>query len=105
MSTYTDRFERETEGLDALSTGICPGCPECASAFGMEQEEFDAAYEAGSITDEPHFSWQGCDLCGSELGGDVEPWHAIVNGELTHGDNACVDCILYIANGDEPQED
>lgn len=42
------------------------------------------------------------------LGGDFEPWHAVAKGKsvaegLFHGSHACVDCIAYLANGDEPE--
>jgi hypothetical protein len=29
MSRYTDTVERSLRGLEAVSTGVCPGCPEC----------------------------------------------------------------------------
>jgi len=106
MSEYTDSVERYTEGLEFISTGPCPGCDVCRSDYGYDtQEAFDEAYENGDICAEPHFSWGGCDLCGSRLGGDFEEWHARdkESGELIHGPRACVDCVAYLANGDEPE--
>jgi hypothetical protein len=105
MSAYTQAVEHCTEGLTAVSTGPCPGCAECRDDYGYDsQEAFDADYESGRICAEPHFSWRGCELCGSPLGGDFEEWHALdANGELIHGARACVDCVCYLANGDEPE--
>jgi hypothetical protein len=37
------------------------------------------------------------------MGGDREVWHFIMDGKIQHGDGACVDCIMYLANGDEPE--
>ena len=147
MSRYTDAVARGLEGLEAVSTGLCPGCAECRGEFAdyrpredyasdaedaplvwtvpaLEGESFEseeaaevAAREAfdedvrnGSAHADPFFSWEGCDICGSSLGGDFEPWHAIMKprkegerGELFHGSHACVDCVVFLANGDEPE--
>ena len=54
---------------------------------------------------EPSFSPCGCEICGSSLGGNFEPWHGVGdNGEIVHGDQACVDCTFYLANGDLPEK-
>jgi len=68
---------------------------------------FEEAWRSGKAYDEAHFSWGDCDICGSSLGGDREVWHAIDcdTGELVHGDSACVDCIMYLANGVLPDDD
>lgn len=112
MSKYTEAVENNLAGLEAVSTGPCPGCEECASNRGYCcAHSFAAAYEAGEVEPEPSFSWSSCDICGSHLGGDREEWHAIVpnkdgtlkGGEIFHGNNACVDCVVYLANGEEPE--
>lgn len=103
-SAFRAAFERGTAGLEALSVGICATCPVCQSNHGMSPAAFYSAVQAGKIESEPGFSWSSCDLCGSGLGGDREPYHWIDGGKLRHGDGACVDCIVYIANGDEPEE-
>ena len=117
VSAYTDSVERSLKGLKAVSTGPCPGCAECASAYGFRdyedddgnviltaQQRFDEAYESGSICTEGSFSWGSCDICGSTFGGDREEWHALMDGKLQHFDNACTDCVVYLANGDEPED-
>src|SRR5215475_6853029 len=107
MSAYTEAVARGLRGLDAVSTGLCPGCDECADAYGYEsQTDFDADYEAGKVYDEGHFSWSACGICGSGLGGTREHWHALdeETDRLYHFDDACVDCVVYLANGDEPED-
>lgn len=106
LSPYASAVERGCQALTAVSTGVCPGCEECRELYGYDTlEALNLAYEAGEIVQEPHFSWHGCDICGSTLGGDFEEWHAIdENGELIHGGRACVDCVCYLTNGDEPEE-
>ena len=105
MSKYTDSVERNLKGMDAVSTGVCPGCAECQDDFGFEsQEDFEAAWSSGEVFSEPGFSWASCGICGSRLGGDREVWHwADGNGEIIHETDACVDCVVYLANGDEPE--
>ncbi len=128
---YLEAIEQNTEGVTFISTGICPGCKTCYDDFAMEvncscentqdelpycldcrdttyrkptMEEFEEQWSTGEIFDEGHFSWSGCDLCGSPLGGNFEAWHAIdENGEIVHGERACVDCVMYFANGDLPE--
>jgi hypothetical protein len=88
MSRYTKAVERNLEGLEAVSVGPCPGCEECAD---------NPEGESG-------FSWSSCGVCGSTLGGDRFPWHFIFEGEIQHADDCCVDCYIYIANGEEPED-
>ena len=85
-SPYARQVEHALAGLEAVSTGLCLGCSECADA-------------------EAHFSWRPCGICDSRLGGDREVWHAIVDGEIQHYDDACVDCVMFLANGVEPDEE
>ena len=60
--------------------------------------------EQYQLAGEPSFSWSQCEGCGSRLGGDRHPAHATVglNHEVVHLD-VCVDCVMYLANGDEPE--
>lgn len=137
---YIERVAHNLEGLEAISTGLCPGCDECRSdywdyrvreldplteeddepiAYGFKadpdvraeseeaaeqkaREAFDADIGNGTVSSEAQFSWSECDICGSRLGGDREPWHYVHGGRVHHADGACVDCMLYLANGDVP---
>jgi hypothetical protein len=104
MSEYTDSVEKNLSGLEAVSTGPCPGCQECADSHGYEDtDKFNTDLENGSVCAEAHFSWTSCGICGSQLGGDREAWHGIdSDGNLMHFDDACTDCVVYLANGEEP---
>jgi hypothetical protein len=106
MSEYTDSVEAGLEGLTAVSTGACPGCEQCQEIWGYQtMKEFDSAWHSGKVYDEGGFSWFPCGICGSRLGGDRESWHALgSDGEILHFDDACVDCVIYLANNDEPEE-
>ncbi len=146
QQAWAEALEANLEGLEAVSTGLCPGCDDCradwpdyqpddegydhqtqtdwpapwhvpaipgryfaseAEAEAAAREAFEDAWSSGAVYAEPSFSWRGCDLCPSTLGGDFEPWHAIdaETGRLIHGDRACVDCIMFLANGDYPDDD
>lgn len=122
-------IDANTEGLTAVSTGPCPGCETCRNEYGVKvpceckgeaekycdacddkgvrpptMAEFEEQWHSDELCCEGFFSWQGCDLCGSPLGGNFELWHAVdANGEIIHGENACVDCVCYLANGDLPE--
>ena len=153
MSEYTDAVERGLKGLEAISTGICPGCDTCRTDFDFVADEemqcepddpkpwyvraepnngsrryfateaeaevyaseaFEEAWgnQSHGVIDEGSFSWAGCGICGSTLGGDLEPWHYIVpdengsvaGGTIEHSHDACTDCVMYLANGDEPDQ-
>ena len=104
MSAYTDAVARELEGLEGVSTGICPGCRTCQEQLGFKSmRAFKRAYEQGGCPNDGGFSWHPCTVCGSRLGGDREPLHYILNRRIQHSDGACVDCVMYLANGDEPE--
>lgn len=128
-------IDRNMDGLEAVSTGICPGCEQCRDEYGIKvpcacggeenwpengefycddcdgrgeraptMEEFEEQVSSGDVCDEGHFTWAGCDICGSSLGGDHYEWHAVdKDGAIIHGDDACVDCMMYLANGDLPE--
>ena len=105
-SPFVAGIVASTQGLSAVSTGICPSCDECRQEYAPDAtpEEVEELWQTGKVYAEPSFSWHGCDICGSRLGGEFEPWHAIdANGDLIHGDRACVDCVVYLANGDQPE--
>lgn len=88
------------KGLDAVSPGPCPGCEDCGlvDVDTMDDPRYEEAGEGG-------FSWQQCDSCGSTLGGDRSPAHCYNPDTKTilHLD-VCVDCVMYLANGDVPEE-
>lgn len=95
MSDYTDRVEANLEGCKFASVGGTEECQGCK----------DAGYTEYS-GDEGSFSWSGCGICGSSLGGTRYIWHWVdEDGEMIHGDDACQDCLLYLANGEEPEEE
>ena len=90
MSDYTEAVESELRGIEHVSVGRSDDCPIC-------DDSDDAA-----------FSWSACDGCGSTYGGDRYPGHGFIDSkaatdEMVHLD-LCVDCVQYIANGDEPAE-
>ena len=138
--TYLERWTQGTEGMEALSTGLCPGCTTCAAEYGFDPDDassmadFEEAWSTGQINTEPQFTWSGCDLCNSRLGSDMEPYHWIehipmtwteavmhwiretwtrrrpqpwtrTRREIQHGNNACMDCVIFMANGDLPEEE
>ena len=105
QQAYCDRVGASLEGLEAVSTGICPGCYKCADNFCMEQEEFEEAWASGDICEEASFSNYPCGICGCNLGGDRSAWHFILDGEIHHEDDACTDCVLFLANGDVPDDE
>ncbi len=88
-----------------ISPGLCGTCSDCQSAYGMEPREFYAAVSDGSVSDEGGFSWQVCECCNSDLGGDRYAAHALADDNGILHFNVCVDCIMYLENGDLPNDD
>ena len=86
MSRFTKAVDRGLDGYTNESVGLCEGSEQCEGE-----------------TEEGSFSWHSCDICGSSLGGDRFPAHAVdANGDIEHFD-ICTDCLLYLANGEEPE--
>lgn len=84
------------EGCKAFSVGSCPGCDACGLGDEPTEREIESAEESS-------FSWSDCDSCGSSLGGDRHPAHFLYRGEIQHL-TVCVDCLLFHANGDLPED-
>ena len=101
MSAFTEAVEHYLDGLKHVGTGaIRHDCGECYQDDSLSDDDWsDSANEAG-------FSWSQCDGCGSTLGGSRHPAHGWteINGReiLVHLD-ICTDCLMYLANGDEPE--
>ena len=88
--------ERGLEGKKFVSFGPIydSGCSEC------DESGFTEEYG-----DEGGFSYSQCGICGSRLGGDRYVWHWVDgDGEIMHEHDGCTDCLVYISNGDEPEE-
>ena len=67
-------------------------------------EEFKELWANGDVFDEGGFSRYQCGICGSPLGGNRQVWHYVDdNGEICHEDDACDNCVAFLANGDLPE--
>lgn len=104
--SYLVEFDRRTKGLKYLSSGICAACCDCQSNYGYDSPgELERAIVDG-LCDEGGISRAGCDCCGNSLQQKLYDGHAFIelNGKevLTHLD-LCEDCVMFIANGDMPQ--
>jgi hypothetical protein len=95
-------YDYENEPHD--DCGYCDGTGE-APLDDISDEELQ-------LWDEGSFSWQECDSCGSRLGGDRFKAHAIHKEAFgpdakrpddIHHIDICVDCVMFHANGDEPE--
>lgn len=95
MSAYTDAVEANLKGCRFVSFGVCPGCEQCQSDYDCET----------APEDEGGFSWSSCGICGQHLGGDRYVWHWVDDKDnIIHESDGCPDCLVYISNGDEPEE-
>ena len=106
MSNFTESIERELAGIGHIGTGLTSCCGVCCDAHDLSEEEMREGCETGDICDEGGFSSQSCDSCGSSLGGDRYAAHGFdgdpCDGKVIHLD-ICVDCLMFHANGDEPE--
>lgn len=104
-SKFVQAIDANMEGCEAVSAGICAGCTNCQESLGYCCEHSLAA-DIDNVPNEPHFSHSSCDCCGSSLGGDRYPGHYILTIDEEHAIqhmDVCVDCLVYLANGDEPE--
>ena len=98
-----------------ISPGIAPCCSQCQSEYDKTSGELAHDLEHGNLADEPSFSHHSCECCGNGLGGNRYVAHALVQVKsndnprklqwLTEHYEICEDCVLYIANGDVPDEE
>lgn len=108
-----------------LDDRICTTCQGEGVVEGFNANEFVRCGSCGGdpvsepsqgtidMANEPHLSWSRCDGCGSHLGGDRHPAHGIIadtteeaqkpDRTITHFD-VCTDCVMFHANGDEPED-
>lgn len=88
-----------TKDLNFISTGLCPNCQECADSFDYDDiNQFNQDYESGLICDEGSFSWQPCNECNTNLGGDSFYAHGVdSNNDIVHF-KVCYNCF-YEING------
>ena len=106
MSKFTNAIERNWNSNHfTLAPGAATSCNECF--WGLSQTEKDnLSDEDQQAWDEGSFSHSDCDSCGSMLSGDRFPAHAIERHPNTHiyHIDICVDCLMFHANGQEPEE-
>lgn len=110
MSDFTEAFAHQTRGVEHISVGRLYSCDDPACGGDLD----DSLRNASTILDdEGSFSWSRCDGCGSTLGGNRYAAHGVITilmgagadrpvETMIHMD-VCVDCLAYIANGDEPE--
>jgi hypothetical protein len=102
MSQFTEAVRQELAGLTFVSPGACPGCATCEANVrrdGLTDEEWS------DLAGGPSFSWSRCQSCGSTFGGDRHAGHATdpaLGGLLLHLE-MCSDCVVWHANGEEPE--
>lgn len=83
-----------TNDLKFVSSGLCPNCQTCADNWGYENiDKFNIDIEKGNIFDEGSFSWNPCEDCNTNLGGDSYYAHGIHKDELIHF-TICHDCLM-----------
>lgn len=49
------------------------------------------------------FMMKSCECCGSSLHGDRYKAHKLTAGNEIRNYSVCIDCIVYIANGELPE--
>jgi hypothetical protein len=95
------------DGYDEHNTD----CHDCTGTGNVPVEEITD--EELQLWDEGSFSWSECDSCGSTLGGSRYKAHAIhveafgpnaKRPDDIHHIEICVDCLMFHANGDKPDE-
>jgi len=79
------------------------------AAEAASRAQFEEDWRSLGLSIDASFSHSECGICGSTLGGDREVWHYVAKNSkgvdtIYHHDDACVDCVMYLANGDEPED-
>lgn len=91
-SKYEAAVDHNLKGLHAISTGACPSCPDCG--LGEDCSDHDR-----ELAEESSFSWSECESCGSTLGGNRHPAHALDKENRLYHLMVCEDCLYYLNYG------
>ena len=98
MSKFTSSVSHFCDGLTVAPgiarPDICPECPD----IDFDDDNERHFYEEGG------FSSSQCDSCGSTLAGDRFTAHGIAADKEIYHLDICVDCLMFHANGDEPEQ-
>ena len=110
MSKFTNAIEHNWPDY-TIAPGATTSCDSCFQ--GLSQEEKDNLSDQEQQTwDEGGFSWSECDSCSSTLGGNRFSAHALHHEAFgpnakqpnnIHHIEICVDCLMFHANGEEPE--
>jgi hypothetical protein len=95
-----------------VAPGAAACCDVCLSAYGIESDgrTVDEMQTELYGLEEASFGGCQCDSCGSTYAGDRHEAHGIATERDERGDvdishlSICTDCLLFHANGDEPEE-
>lgn len=108
MSKFTDAINHYCDDMH-VAVGAAACCDECRQAYDIDSDlTDDEAQEILYDAAEASFSWSQCDSCGSTLGGDRHEAHGLIDGDdgcgliILHM-SICSDCMIYHANGEEPE--
>ena len=87
----------------SIDAGLCPGCSDCESAYGVYGDEFLRAYETGEISDEGFTTLSDCDCCMRSFDGYHTEYaaHGMDDDGIVHYD-ICEDCRDYLTDGTLP---
>ena len=102
--TFIESVEHYTKDLEFFSVGVCGGCVDCGTMLWSPARGYHVSEDHDPYNE---FSRAMCESCGSMLGGSRHPAHGFVTidgkQELCHL-LVCVDCLMYHANGDAPDD-
>ena len=95
--TYTERVHHYLSGIEPVSAGACPGCKDCGLEDLAHADDDPDRYDDARTG---HHSRYACEVCRA-LPGERYPAHGTLDGDTVHL-TVCVDCYMYLANGDVP---
>jgi hypothetical protein len=108
MSQYTEAVAARTpKGYDLCASSHWCLTHDMKYDLSHHKEHSATGYDFCDTSTDLGFSHWGCECCGSWLGGDRHSLAYV--GKDDNGDidiiqvSACVDCLMYCANGDEPE--
>jgi hypothetical protein len=95
--TWTEKITgKGTFAEDDFLEDLCPTCGNYGTLTIEDEDE---------VSDDLGFSHENCDCCGSPLGGDRHAASLINPGHDALPLSVCSDCLMYIANGDVPDDE
>jgi predicted metal-binding protein len=101
--TFVANVTRYLDGLEPVFAGAACGCEACGLGDLAHPDDDQSRFEAAETLG---MSWYRCEVCGGDPGERhaAHGWLKTDEGEELVHLTVCTDCLVFVANGDLPDD-